>query len=168
MEALDAKQTGAKGTQGHELGSKGIEDINREMKGFVGELSDKKVKAEDAVQNLKHKEEDFIEDAKNQINTSIFELNNKRINLERTVNSKLDLASESLKKSVELLKQSYAWLMGEYRKSLMIPLATLIFIVFFYDSVTTHIPHMSPLILYNTNKNQPLWNIQVETLITSA
>lgn len=143
MEALDAKEIETIDSQEQKLGSKGIEDINKEIKNFVGEISNDKVKAEGAVKILIRSEEDFIEDAKKQIDNSVSELNNKRINFEKVVKSRLDSASESLKSSVAIFKQSYTWLLEEYRKGLMIPLAILIFLVFFYDNIANIIPSIN-------------------------
>jgi hypothetical protein len=138
MKTRESKQIKNIDTQEH--GLKGIEDIDNDIKNFIGEVSNEKAKAEDAVENLIHKETEFIEDAKAQTDKNIYELNNKRSDLEKVVKSKLDLASESIKKSVDILKQNHTYLVKYYKKSLIIPFIALIFLAVLYDNITVSVP----------------------------
>jgi hypothetical protein len=122
------------------IGSRSIEDIKKEVNNLVDEISKGKSNTENAVENLIDKIEDSFEDAKTQTERGVSELNNKRINLEDIVQSKLDLASDVVKKSINLLKHNYEWVRAEFRKSLAVPLVALIFIVFFYESAISYLP----------------------------
>ena len=109
-----------------------IEDIKKEANNLVYELSNEKSNTENAVEDLITKIDDAFEDAQKQTESGVSELNTKRIDLENTVKSKIDLASDSVKKSINILKHTYNWVRADYRKSLAVTLSAFIFIEFVY------------------------------------
>jgi hypothetical protein len=128
--------------QKHELDSKGIEEIERDVSNLVNEISQEKEKTENTIKNLVNEVGDSFEDAKKQTENKVSEINKKRFDLEGTVKTKLNSASQSLNKSIDKFKQDYDGLKADYRNSLMIPVAALIFVVFFYSSVISYAPWM--------------------------
>lgn len=107
-----------------------IEDIKKEANNLVYELSNEKSNTETAVEDLITKIDGAFEDAQKQTESGVSELNTKRIDLENTVKSKIGLASDSVKTSINILKHTYDWVRADYRKSLAVTLSALIFIEF--------------------------------------
>lgn len=126
--------------QENKIEPRSIEDIKKEANNLVDELSNEKSNTENAVEDLITKIDDAFEDAQKQTESGVSELNTKRIDLENTVKSKISLASDSVKKSIDILKHTYNWVRADYRKSLAVTLSAFIFIEFVYVILVPNFP----------------------------
>ena len=82
--------------------------------------------------------ESSFETAKKETEKRVSELNEKRVDLENAVKSKLSFASGNLKKSVAISKQSYDNLGDLYHKSLLTLFLAVIFVLF-YDELRVYL-----------------------------
>ncbi|MCJ7617658.1 MAG: hypothetical protein MUO43_14095, partial [Desulfobacterales bacterium] len=119
---------------------KSVKDIELEVNNFIDKISKDKTNTENSVGKLIEEMEGSFEDAKNQTENNVLALNNKRTDLEKTVTTKFNSASESLKNSIDIFRQNYDGFKIEYRNSLIAPVFILIFIVIFYDIIVTYLP----------------------------
>lgn len=113
-----------------------IEVITKDLTNVVNKLSKEKSNTENALKDLIDKIELTFEDAKKQTDKGVSELNAKRIDLEKTVDSKLGLASNVVKKSISILKENNEWVRTEFRKSLAIPLIALVLVLLYKSEIS--------------------------------
>jgi hypothetical protein len=113
-----------------------IEVIGKDANNIVNEISKEKSNTENALKNLIDKIELTFEDAKKQTDKGVSELNAKRIDLEKLVDFKLGLASNVVKKSVNILKDNNEWVRAEFRKSLAAPLVALALVLLYKSEIS--------------------------------
>jgi hypothetical protein len=119
---------------------KSVKDIELEVNNFIDKISKDETNTENSVGKLIEEMEGSFEDAKYQTEKNVLALNKKRTDLEKTVTTKFNSASESLKKSIDIFRKNYEGIKIEYRNSLFAPVCILIFMVFFYDIIVAYIP----------------------------
>ena len=99
--------------------SRGLKDIEKEASKLVNEISEEKMKTESQIKQLIDVLDFSYEDAEEQINNSVFELNTKKDYFISTLNLKLISASTSLKSSIDTFEESSEWIKTQYQNYIL-------------------------------------------------
>ena len=135
--------------------SRSFKDIEEDANKLVDEISIEKIKTENQIKQLIEILDCSYEEAEEQINNSVFELNHKKDSLINALNHRLISASISLESSINAYKKSSEWIKTQYEKILLTSFVALIFIVIIYNLVNPYLPWI----------NYPIFGIPILQLV---